>query len=149
MWFQRSRALWATHGDKNSKYFHNRATQQFRKNKIDGIRDEAGQWRLDPKIVAFMMLEFYSNLFSSFNSVQPELTLELVQTTMTEDMNRQLLAEFSKGEVKLALNRMAPLKAFGLDGMPPLFYQHYWDLVGKEITTSVISFLNWLLFLSI
>ena len=42
MWFQRSRALWATHGDKNSKYFHNRATQQFQKNKIDGIRDEAG-----------------------------------------------------------------------------------------------------------
>ena len=96
-----------------------------------------------------MMLEFYSNLFSSSNSVKLELTLELVQTTMTEDMNRQLLAEFSKGEVKLALNRMAPLKALGLDGMPPLFYQHYWDLVGKEITTSVISFLNWLLFLSI
>ena len=68
---------------------------------------------------------------------------------MTEDMNRQLLAEFSKGEVKLALNRMAPLKAPGLDGMLPLFYQHYWDLVGEEITTSVISFLNWLLFLSI
>ena len=59
---------------------------------------------------------------------------------MTEDMNRQLLAEFSKGVVKLALNQMAPLKAPGLDGMPPLFYQHYWDLVGKEITTSVISF---------
>lgn len=32
----------------------------------------------------------------------------------------------------------APLKAPGLDGMPPLFYQHYWDSVGKEITTSVI-----------
>ena len=78
MWFQRSRALWATHGDKNSKYFHNRATQQFRKNKIYGIRDEAGQWRSDPKIVASMTLEFYSNLFSSSNSVQPELTLESV-----------------------------------------------------------------------
>ena len=26
--------------------------------------------------------------------------------------------------------------------MPPLFYQHYWDLVGKDITQSVLSFLN-------
>ena len=71
------------------------------------------------------MLEFYSNLFSSSNSVQPELALESVQTTVTKDMNRQLLAEFSEGEVKLALNQMAPLKAPEPDGMPPLFYQHY------------------------
>ena len=37
---------------------------------------------------------------------------------------------------------MAPLKALGPDGMPPLFYQHYWELVGKDITNSVLSFLN-------
>ena len=101
-----------------------------------------GQWRSDPKIVASVMLEFYSNLFSSSNSVQPELALESVQTKVTKNMNRQLLAEFSEGEVKLALNQMAPLKAPRSDGMPPLFYQHYWDLVGKEITTFVLSFLN-------
>lgn len=29
MWFQRTRALWATYGDKNSKYFHSLATQRF------------------------------------------------------------------------------------------------------------------------
>ena len=89
------------------------------------------------------MLEFYRNLFSSSNSVQPDLALDSIQTTVTEDMNRQLLAEFSKGGVKMALNQMAPLKAPGPDGIPPLFYQHYWDLVGKEITISVLSFLNY------
>ena len=57
-------------------------------------------------------------------------------------MNRQLLVEFTEGEVKLALDQMAPLRAPSLDGMPPFFYQHYWDLVGKEITTFVLSFLN-------
>ena len=39
MWFQRSHALCAIHGDKNYKYFHSRATQRFRKNKIDGIKN--------------------------------------------------------------------------------------------------------------
>ena len=57
-------------------------------------------------------------------------------------MNIQLLEEFSENEVHVALNQMAPLKAPGTDGMPPIFYQHYWDLVGKDITQSVVSFLN-------
>ena len=84
-----------------------------------------GQWRSDPKIVASVMLEFYKNLFSSSNSIQPDLALDSIQTTVTEDMNRQLLAEFLEGEVMLALNQMVPLKAPGPDGMPPLFFQHY------------------------
>ena len=42
----------------------------------------------------------------------------------------------------MALNQMALLKSPGPDGKPPLFFQHYWDLVGKDITTSILSFLN-------
>jgi len=64
MWFQRSRALWATHGDKNSKYFYSRATQRHRRNKVEGIRDPLGQWSTNLKMVARVILEFYSNLFS-------------------------------------------------------------------------------------
>ena len=34
LWFQRSKVLWATQGDRNSNFFHNRATQRRRKNTI-------------------------------------------------------------------------------------------------------------------
>ena len=37
---------------------------------------------------------------------------------------------------------MAPLKAPGPNGMPPLFYQHYWDTIGNDVTHSVLHFLN-------
>ena len=57
-------------------------------------------------------------------------------------MNRSLSEEFIKDEVKMVLNQMAPLKSPGPDGMPPLFFQYYWDLVGKDITTSILFFLN-------
>lgn len=57
-------------------------------------------------------------------------------------MNSQLSSYFMECKVKVALNQMAPLKSPGPDSMPPLFYQHYWDLVGKDISTSVLSFLN-------
>ena len=76
MWFRRSRALWAIHGDKNSKYFHSRATQRFRKNKIDGIKNASGEWCSNPRQVATKMLNFFSNLFSSTNTCQPEVALD-------------------------------------------------------------------------
>ena len=37
---------------------------------------------------------------------------------------------------------MAPLKASGSDGMPPLFYQHFWGIVDKDVTSSILSWLN-------
>lgn len=50
-----------------------------------------------------------------------------------------LLAEF---KVENALRQMVPLKAFGPDGMPPLFYQSYLSLLGSDVTQSILLFLN-------
>ena len=37
---------------------------------------------------------------------------------------------------------MAPLKAPSPDGMPPMFFQNYWDLVKGDITNTILSYLN-------
>ena len=50
-------------------------------------------------------------------------------------MNATLVALFRDDEVKEALKQMAPLKALGLDGMPPLFYQHFWGVVDRDVTS--------------
>ena len=68
--------------------------------------------------------------------------MDTIQSLVTKDMNKSLSEEFTEDEVKVVLNQMTPLKSPGPDGMPPLFFQHYWDLVGKDITTYVLSFLN-------
>nr|POF12076.1 hypothetical protein CFP56_08843 [Quercus suber] len=64
MWFQRSHSLWATFGDKNSKYFHSRATQRYRRNKIDGVRNGRGHWKHVPKEIANEFLKYFAKLFS-------------------------------------------------------------------------------------
>ena len=45
-------------------------------------------------------------------------------------------------EVQTELKQMAPLKAPGLDGMPPIYYQNYWNLVGEDVTNTILSYLN-------
>ena len=57
-------------------------------------------------------------------------------------MNATLCSEFEAWEVETALKQMAPLKVPGPDGMPPLFYQNFWSLVGSDVTTSILYYLS-------
>ena len=57
-------------------------------------------------------------------------------------MNGELLAEFTKEEMVVALKQMDPLKASGPDGLPPLFFQHYWHAVGDDVTVAILSCLS-------
>ncbi|XP_031090853.1 uncharacterized protein LOC115995843 [Ipomoea triloba] len=58
------------------------------------------------------------------------------------DDNALLLRPFEMSEVKEALFSMFPDKAPGLDGMNPGFYQHYWDVVGGDVSDFVLGCLN-------
>ena len=42
----------------------------------------------------------------------------------------------------IAIKRMAPLKAPGPDGMPPVFYQSFWQNGGPEVSDAILSCLN-------
>ena len=57
-------------------------------------------------------------------------------------MNVLLTQEFRDDEASRELKQMHPKKALGLDGMSPLFYQHYWSLVGNYVTQTILDFLN-------
>ena len=57
-------------------------------------------------------------------------------------MNVLLTQEFRDDEASRELKQMHPKKALGLDGMSPLFYQHYWSLVGNCVTQTILDFLN-------
>ena len=53
-----------------------------------------------------------------------------------------LLGSFKADEVWQALQQMHPTKSPGLDGMSPIFYQKYWDIVGVSVSNCVLQALN-------
>ena len=68
--------------------------------------------------------------------------MEAVQPSVSEDMNTHLLRPFIKEEVEAAIKEMKPITAPGPDGMPPLFYQYFWSLIGEDICAAVLDCLN-------
>ena len=61
---------------------------------------------------------------------------------VTEEMRTDLARPYTSYEVDVAIKEMAPLKAPGPDGMPPLFYQTYWSDVGMDVHQAVLSSLS-------
>uniref|UniRef100_A0A2N9GDB5 Reverse transcriptase domain-containing protein n=1 Tax=Fagus sylvatica TaxID=28930 RepID=A0A2N9GDB5_FAGSY len=142
LWRQRSRVEWLKAGDKNTRYFHCRATQRQRRNYISRLRNSAGQWTTDYSQVPHLFLDHYNSLFQTVTPDQVEHVVEDIQRVVTAEMNCQLVKEFTSAEVEVALKQMAPLKAPGPDGLPPLFYQQYWHLIGQDVSSAVLTCLN-------
>ncbi|XP_050242446.1 uncharacterized protein LOC126691441 [Quercus robur] len=71
-----------------------------------------------------------------------ERVLAGVQPVVSTSMNEALTCPYSREEVEVAIKQMAPLKASGPDGMPPLFYQTFWPNIGMEVSDAVLSCLN-------
>ena len=142
LWRQRSRVMWLSEGDRNTHYFHGRASQRRRRNKILGLKDEDGIWREDKAEVAGLIMQHFDNILRTSLLENIEEAVAHVPNLISHEVNDSLTSEFTAREMDLALKQMAPLKALGPDGMPPLFFQKYWKVVGPEVTQGVLSCFN-------
>ena len=89
---------------------------------IEGIRDEEGRWRNQSNDISSVLVNYFKNLFTLTEHIMPQDVLSCVLAIIDDEMNAALSKEVDEKEVEEALHQMAPLKALGPDGMPPLFY---------------------------
>ena len=119
MWQQRSRALFLQCGDRNTSYFHSKASHRSRRNRISGLRDASNGWCTLDSEIRKIACEYYQSLFTSSHPLDFSRILEAVKPSVSESMNAQLLCPFLREEVEVAVNQMKAISAPGPDGMPP------------------------------
>jgi hypothetical protein len=142
MWRQRSRTSWLKDGDRNTRYFHGQASQRRRRNRITSLRNNDGEWMDTKDEVVNTLIGYYESIFQSSHPSLIEEAVAHVPQVVSSSMNERLTRAFTEVEVEDALKQMAPLKALGPDGLPPLFYQKFWPVVGPDVTRGVLSCLN-------
>ncbi|GMY39379.1 putative ribonuclease h protein [Fagus crenata] len=94
-WRQRSKALWLEAGDKNTKYFHQRASQRKRKNLIRGLFDSSGHWQETDSEVANIAEKYFTELFSTDHPSQIHHTIDAIEPMVSPDHNNTLLQPFT------------------------------------------------------
>ena len=140
LWKQKSRELWLKEGDRSTKFFHLSTIIRRRRNHIDAIKFEDGQWITSPNQIRKLFFNTFKNLFSEEEVTFPSHLENLMPKSITEEDNVILKRIPSLEEIKEALFQMQDLKALGPDGFPVLFYKEFWPIVGETVTQAVVSF---------
>ncbi|XP_021736509.1 uncharacterized protein LOC110703057 [Chenopodium quinoa] len=143
-WFLRSRVLEVRDGDKNTSYYHHKASQRRKRNTIEGLYDSDGVWQEDDELFENIVSGLYTNLFTSTNPTneQTDKVLQHVKPIILDSNNAALLRPYTKEEVYDALKQMHPCKAPGPDGMHAIFYQKFWHIVGDDVYHFVSNILR-------
>ena len=102
-WAQRSTISWLKYGDKNTKFFHSKASQRRRRNHIEGIRNVQNQWMDDMEDIAKVASDYFEDLFSARLCDQMDECLEAIPCKVNPNMQNILSNEFNVEEIKLAL----------------------------------------------
>lgn len=85
---------------------------------------------------------YFSNLFTSNQSMNIDFYFEDRDSNVTPVMNNDLTREISDEEIQLAAFSIGSDRAPGPDGMNGAFYQQYWSIVGATITQEIRSFFD-------
>jgi hypothetical protein len=140
LWQQRSRIDWMRAGDRNTSFFHRKATLRQNKNKIRKLKRPDGPFTNDVAEMEDMASAFFQDLYTRDDVVEPDIILETMQPCVDEHMNEKLTAPFTEKEISDALFQIGPLKAPGPDGFPARFLQRNWGILKEDVIAAVQNF---------
>ncbi|KAK1292963.1 hypothetical protein QJS10_CPB17g00695 [Acorus calamus] len=133
---QKSRQLWLSCGDSNTRFFYDSLNSRTTVNTIRCLQLPDGEEMTDPVSIKEHIVEYFSNLLNrdSGCTVPPLRSYG----TISDLENQSLLAPISPEEIRKATFSLKPLSSPGPDGFPARFFQFFWAL-WKLSSTSLIQ----------
>lgn len=97
--FQQSRERILQNQDKNTKCFHTKANFRRRRNQIDSIRDDKGNWYNSREEIQQLLLNHFINITTSTNPSQESENFQLIHPCITQAENDALTRIPSREEI--------------------------------------------------
>ena len=97
---QRSRVGWKLKGDRNTEYFHARARERQRTNRIKSLKRENGGVATAQEDLEKEAIDFYQNLFTAVADTRPERVTDSIPGKVTEEVNQRLGAPVTEVEIE-------------------------------------------------
>lgn len=121
MWHQRSRSKWLSDGDRNTHFYHVKALNRRRKNKILALRNDQGVWQDNEADVKELVNNFYKNLFIEEHVFGAWFHSNFTFGVLNNDISNSLCGDVTLDEVKKVVFHMGAWKAPG-PTVSPGFY---------------------------
>ncbi|KAL0301821.1 UNVERIFIED_CONTAM: putative mitochondrial protein [Sesamum radiatum] len=120
------------------------ASNRKRSNQIRRLRDEDNRVFDDKEGIQTLIEQYFGEIFDSCHPCPEDVErgTRFVSIKVDDGMNQSLLQPYTEEEIRKAVFQMAPFKSPGPDGMPPIFYQFYWNNIKSDVISFVLKFLN-------
>ena len=129
-WKQRCTIRWVKLGGENTKFFHAKATESFRRNTIISIIDDQGNPLQDHQEKATAFWQCFRNRMGI--SLPTNERVDLICMLARVDGLDQLADKFSDEEIEGVVKRLKPDRAPGPDGFTGLFIKKCWPILQQD-----------------
>ncbi|CAL2255075.1 unnamed protein product [Prunus armeniaca] len=141
-WLQKSRNTWLNEGDRNTRFFHLSTIVRRRRNKLEGLHNDFGDWITEKQSMKHIIVKYFQGLFSASDMVGDYALLPQLFPSLEGDELEGLSCPVSIEEIKNSVFAIGRLKTPGPDGFPTLFYQDYWGFCSDDIISFVQDCFN-------
>ncbi|GAU35943.1 hypothetical protein TSUD_394910 [Trifolium subterraneum] len=146
-WQEKAKLNWHLEGDRNTKYFHRLAKIKTSTKTITSLQD-GEHVLLDQNQISDHIVNYYKNMFCSNTVLQDSLLADdVIPKLVTDEVNDILTMLPSHEEIKAVVFALNKDSAPGPDGFGAFFFQHYWDIVKKDVFNAMLEFFtsSWIL----